>query len=493
MDTPTLARAMGNSLSLQEYEAFTEPFNKALISAECTTVDRVAMWCAQIGHESAGLRFMEEIADGSDYEGRLDLGNTEPGDGPRFKGRGPIQLTGRHNYGLFSAWAFDRGLVPNPDFFVSDPFQVARPEWGFLAASYYWTVARPQLNELADTGDVEGATRAVNGGTMHLQDRIDRWHMCRELGTALLPDGIAAAQPVERVLDYPRIHVKQDTGFNCGPASTQTVILARTNDLIVESDLGQEMGTDEDGTDHIGLIGPVLDKHIPGADYKVVQMPDDPPSAHQREQLWADVTRSIDNGYGVVANIVAPPGNYPVGVRGSTSPEYHGGTVFHYIAIMGYADDNGGRAFWVADSGFPPFGYWCSFAQMATLIPPKGYAAATGTSPSGRRTVDDCVLDAWLQLVGVDGAGWPQLNKRSVVDALADIGTHAAVAGMVNPPASPQPMRLPDTTVGRANDVFDQIRGPGGNAWNQLGHRTIVDAIGAIARELHVPGHWGTP
>ncbi len=55
--------------------------------------------------------------------------------------------------------------------------------------------------------------------------------------------------------------------------------------------------------------------------------------------------------------------------------------MFHYIAIMGYADDNGARAFWVADSGFVPYGYWCSFEQMASLIPPKGYTTAEGGAP----------------------------------------------------------------------------------------------------------------
>ena len=51
-------------------------------------------------------------------------------------------------------------------------------------------------------------------------------------------------------------------------------------------------------------------------------------------------------------------------------------TVYHYVAAMGYDDPPGAWAVWIADSGFWPFGYWCGFDQVATLIPPKGYTYA---------------------------------------------------------------------------------------------------------------------
>ena len=107
----------------------------------------------------------------------------------------------------------------------------------------------------------------------------------------------------------------------------------------------------------------------------------------------------------------------------------------------------------------------------------------------GQLGVDDRVLDFWLQLLGPTGAGWPQLNNRSVVDALAEIGMHHGVPGMTPPPAGTAAAPLPATTADRARDVFDQIRGPDGTGWNQLGNRSLVDAIAAIAHQLGVPGY----
>ncbi|NKT91728.1 peptidase C39 [Rhodococcus hoagii] len=189
MTAETLSRAMGGAVSRERYAALLAAFTEAMRQAGCTTVERAAMWCAQLGHESGGLRWMEEIADGSDYEGRRDLGNTQPGDGRRFKGRGPIQLTGRHNYTECSRWAHGRGLVPSPTYFVDKPAELASDRYGFVGAVWYWTAARPQLNALADARDIVAATRAINGGTNGLPDRQLRYKRCLELGAALLPTG----------------------------------------------------------------------------------------------------------------------------------------------------------------------------------------------------------------------------------------------------------------------------------------------------------------
>jgi len=125
---------------------------------------RQAHFLAQVGHECAELTYMEEIADGSAYEGRDDLGNTEQGDGRRFKGRGLIQLTGRDNYRRYGA-AIGVDLTRDEAWLTvaSDPARCAD------AAGWFWSVNG--LNALADADDVERVTRRVNGGLNGFEDR----------------------------------------------------------------------------------------------------------------------------------------------------------------------------------------------------------------------------------------------------------------------------------------------------------------------------------
>lgn len=200
MTAETLSQAMGGAVSLDRYAALLPAFVNAMRAANCTTVERAAMWCAQIGHESAGLLYMEEIASGDAYDTRTDLGNTPEvdGDGRLYKGSGPIQLTGRANFRAFSQWCHAQGWVDSPTYFEDNPALVRTdPHWGFLAATWYWTVARPQLNALADARDVVAATKAINGGTNGLPDRHLRYKRCLELGAALLPTGGTMTNVVE--------------------------------------------------------------------------------------------------------------------------------------------------------------------------------------------------------------------------------------------------------------------------------------------------------
>jgi lysozyme family protein len=201
------------------------------------------------------------------------------------------------------------------------------------------------------------------------------WEATTQASTPFTGDVLAQATVGEKVLPYDHSIVPQETGFWCGPAATQVVLNSR-GIIVAERDLALSIGTHTGGTDYVGLIERDLDKRVPQASYMSVYMPNDPPTPAQREKLWSDLVRGIDAGWGMIMNWVAPPSNYPRGVKGSQPPAYGGGTVYHYVAAMGYDDTPGARAVWIADSGFRPFGYWCGFDQVATLIPPKGYTYA---------------------------------------------------------------------------------------------------------------------
>lgn len=179
-----LARVMGCTVA--RATVMLPGYLGAMAAADITNVNRAAMFAAQLGHESVGLQYMEEIASGAAYEGRRDLGNVHPGDGVRYKGSGPIQLTGRANFRAFTQWANAQGHT-TLDFEAQPHLVRSDPRWGFLAASWYWTVARPQINRLSDARDLEGVTRAINGGLNGLADRRTRYDRALALGNLLLP------------------------------------------------------------------------------------------------------------------------------------------------------------------------------------------------------------------------------------------------------------------------------------------------------------------
>ncbi len=168
-------RKMMPGLSAAKAEQMTPHINAAMQQAGINTPKRQAAFLAQMGHESGSLRYMEELASGKAYEGRKDLGNTQPGDGARFKGRGLIQLTGRANYAAASK---DLGID-----FVKNPELAAKPENAAKIAAWYWQ--KHGLNKLADEGKFGTITRRINGGTNGAADRNSRHALAqRELGVA---------------------------------------------------------------------------------------------------------------------------------------------------------------------------------------------------------------------------------------------------------------------------------------------------------------------
>jgi len=122
-------------------------------------------WPSRFTPESAKAcaRQPEKIAN-TVYAGRL--GNDQPGDGWRYRGRGYIQLTGKANYAEFSQRLF------GDDRLVRDPHQAAEPGTAIRLAGAFW-VAKG-LNTLADLDDIEAITRRINGGLHGLADRR-RW------------------------------------------------------------------------------------------------------------------------------------------------------------------------------------------------------------------------------------------------------------------------------------------------------------------------------
>lgn len=169
MTPAVFAQATGLPLNSGWYESVRAALNEFDIA----TPVRIAAFLAQVGHESAGFRHVRELWGPTEqqtrYEGRKDLGNTMPGDGFRFRGRGLIQITGRANYAEASK-ALRADLLKQPEL-LEQPMLAAR------SAAWFWSTR--SLNAFADRGDFVGLTRRINGGITGLQDRERRWKIAR--------------------------------------------------------------------------------------------------------------------------------------------------------------------------------------------------------------------------------------------------------------------------------------------------------------------------
>ena len=157
-------------------DEFVASFNMFHAYFGLNTRDRIIHYLAQVFHESGSLRYVEELASGAQYEGRKDLGNTQKGDGKRFKGRGFIQLTGRKNYQDFynDGWCSDN-IVAYPNLVSNFPLNQ-------MVSLWFWD--RNNLNDLADLDNgingeeiVKRITKKVNGGYNGLDDRIKFYNL----------------------------------------------------------------------------------------------------------------------------------------------------------------------------------------------------------------------------------------------------------------------------------------------------------------------------
>lgn len=152
--------------------AFVKCFDEWSDTFGIDTKQRAAHFLSQVAHESAEMKYLEEIASGRQYEGRKDLGNTRPGDGMRFKGRGLLQLTGRANYQAYADSEYCVGdLMSHPEWLAKFPDALKSAMW-------YWK--KRNLNRFADRDDTEGLCRAINGGMSHYAQRLYYWRKAKK-------------------------------------------------------------------------------------------------------------------------------------------------------------------------------------------------------------------------------------------------------------------------------------------------------------------------
>jgi putative chitinase len=190
-----LARCIPNN---KQPEVWFGLLNEHLPNFRIDTVERVAGFISQCQHESNDFTILQENLNYSwqglratfpkyfptdseaqkfhrrpelianrVYANRMANGNEASGDGWKFRGRGIIQITGRHNYTECSRYLFkDDRLVDNPDMLTD-------PTFAILGACWFWE--RNKLNEICDRRDVVLLSRRINGGTIGLDDRLKKW------------------------------------------------------------------------------------------------------------------------------------------------------------------------------------------------------------------------------------------------------------------------------------------------------------------------------
>lgn len=172
--TQAQLKAIVPTMNQARLDTFTDPINETLIKYGITDMPVVAMFIAQVMHESCGCIYTTELASGQAYEGRKDLGNTQKGDGVLYKGRGLIQVTGRSNYAAMTM-ALDHD-------FLSHPTDLALPEWAALSAGQFWK--DKNLSDLAQPNTDDAflkVTKRINGGTNGLADRQAYWARAKKV------------------------------------------------------------------------------------------------------------------------------------------------------------------------------------------------------------------------------------------------------------------------------------------------------------------------
>ncbi len=149
-----------------------EDLNYSLKKYDITTPERIRHFLSQCSHESGLGIWTQELASGDDYEYREDLGNIYQGDGPRYKGAGYIQLTGRSNYQRFADEMSDPKIMDGVDYVSKN--------YPWSSAGSWWNANG--MNQIIDSGaSVKQVTRRVNGGYNGLAEREKYYQRSEEL------------------------------------------------------------------------------------------------------------------------------------------------------------------------------------------------------------------------------------------------------------------------------------------------------------------------
>ena len=134
-------------------------------------IEATCMLMANILHETCNLKYLKEIADGWAYEYRSDLGNDQPGDGPKYKGAGVLQLTGKHNYSRLCAAIGDPRIMEGVNY-VADvyPFRSAET---WIHENYLLSCAQQK--------GFDAVCVRINGGWNGYEDRVAKHEICRRV------------------------------------------------------------------------------------------------------------------------------------------------------------------------------------------------------------------------------------------------------------------------------------------------------------------------
>lgn len=145
----------------------------------CIAAKPGSRWRALLPRTRALARNPEKLAEAA-YGGRMGNGPEGSGDGWKYRGRGPMQNTGKTNYAALTESL--RAVMGGAPDFVQNPELLEQVRWGAIAAAVYWN--DNELNELADAGDINRISRRVNGGDAGLNDRASRWRTALNVLTA---------------------------------------------------------------------------------------------------------------------------------------------------------------------------------------------------------------------------------------------------------------------------------------------------------------------